>query len=169
MAKNSCANCPSSARRVPSLTCISSARCAAALRSFFDRAAKSGICLSPATSILYPSLLICSHIDDPALRARARKPLGRFLVAGFEAAGIACDGGDELVAGERVHHGVLRYLRGRRPRDAAEERDLAEVIARTHHAAAVAVDRDGDLPGVDHVEPVAELALADDRRPLRRF
>ena len=43
------------------------------------------------------------------------------------------------------------------------------MLAGTHHAAAVAVDRYANLPGVDHVESVADLALADDRRSFRHL
>src|SRR4051812_5098530 len=80
---------------------------------------------------------------------------------------VAADRGDELVALEGQERGIRPGGDGRRARHVAEQRDLAEVVARPERGDDFAVDQHVHIPLVHEVEAVADLALAHDLRAGR--
>src|SRR2546428_12015937 len=74
---------------------------------------------------------------------------------------------EEGVALECIQLCLLPRPRRGRARNVAEKRDLAEMLAGSQHVRFPAVDLDLDLAGIDDVEAVAVIALAEDRLARR--
>ena len=72
------------------------------------------------------------------------------------------DGGQEVVARERVEARRRSCRDGRRARRVVEQRDLAEAVAAREARREAGRGADGDLAVGDRVEEVAGLALADE-------
>src|SRR4051794_25607217 len=90
-----------------------------------------------------------------ALNLRHAEPAADHASRRLRAAGMAGDGGQEVVAVEREQVGVSRRPNGRGARDVMQERDLAEVRALALPPRPCAVDEDLHLAPLDHVEAVA--------------
>src|SRR6478752_6886818 len=102
-----------------------------------------------------------------ARRSGGGKPRLDQVVARGERAPVARDRGQELLTAQRHEVDVgARHDRGR-ARDLAQQRDLAEAVARELGAAEAPALGHLDLARGDHVEALAGLALLDDR-PARR-
>src|SRR5512133_4237769 len=77
---------------------------------------------------------------------------------------MAGDGAQELVPLERVETDLALCGHGRGPRHVAQERDLAEVVARTQRAHVLPSGGNVHLARLDDVEAVAVVTLVDDLR-----
>ena len=89
-------------------------------------------------------------LDHDGLRLARRPDLGAHAL-------------QEVIALERHHAHRRDGADRRRPRAAAQQRDLAEVLARTLLADLRVVDEHRDRAVLDHVEALGLVALGDDR------
>src|SRR4051812_760216 len=97
--------------------------------------------------------------------ARLAEPDRDQFVGRGRAGAASRHGGDERVPVEPIQVDVGAARHGGGARHVAQERDLAEVIARLQAARRLVVDGDVELTSPDHVEAVSDIAGADDRLP----
>src|SRR5205085_3588897 len=103
-------------------------------------------------------------------QARARRAEARSddAVGGAAARSVARDGRHEAVPVQAVETRVRACDDRRRPRHVPEQRDLTEEVAARELDRWARVDLNLDTPVFDHVEAVAFVAAAKDRRPRGR-
>src|SRR4051794_31540267 len=142
------------------------ARCSAGIDGSESRATSMSTAAYPTARI--SSGVIASPPTAAAPRgSNRRKPLLHEVMPRGQRAAVARDRGQELVAVERHEVDVGARHDRRRARHLAQQGDLAEAVAGGLPAPEAAALGHLDLARRDHVEALAGLALADDRRPRR--
>ena len=105
------------------------------------------------------------RLDGGHPRADRPEPRRYHRVRDLGARGVSRDRRDEVVAVERKELDIaLRPHRGR-ARNVSQERNLAEIAARTRFADDMSVDDDLHLAVGDDVEAVADVALSEELLP----